>query len=55
MDYLNTNAHLEMIVSLQKEYILQLENALNVCKYDCHTGEVIGIASDALASKPKLP
>jgi hypothetical protein len=32
---------------------LQLDNqklreALEVCKYDCHTGEVIGIAKEAL-------
>jgi hypothetical protein len=29
---------------------LKLREALEACKYDCHTGEVIGIAAKALAS-----
>lgn len=38
-DYFNNDAQLEN----QK-----LRDALEVCKYDCHTGEVIGIAKEAL-------
>lgn len=30
----------------------QLREALEVCKYDCHTGEVIGIAEKALKATP---
>lgn len=35
------------------EYVERLERALDVCKYDCNTGEVIGIAQEAISSKPK--
>lgn len=35
------------------EYVGRLEGALDVCKYDCNTGEVIGIAQEAISSKPK--
>ena len=30
----------------------RLREALEVCKYDCHTGEVIGIAEKALKATP---
>lgn len=30
----------------------QLREALEICKYDCHTGEVIGIAEKALKATP---
>lgn len=29
---------------------LRLRDALEACKYDCNTGEIIGIARDALAT-----
>jgi Flp pilus assembly CpaE family ATPase len=32
--------------------INELREALEVCKYDCHTGEVIGVAQQALAKIP---
>ena len=33
----------------QSALIAELVEALEACKYDCHTGDVIGIAEQALA------
>lgn len=41
----------EEIEQLQADN-LKLREALEACKHDCNTGEVIGIAAEALASTP---
>lgn len=35
-----------------RAHINDLREALEVCKYECHTGEVIGIAQQALLKTP---
>lgn len=52
-DYLKELSYVksEHISELQV-YINDLRDALEVCKYDCHTGEVIGVAQQALSKTP---